>query len=114
MTERWLQGLHKKDYTKLLTTYGEEGVKALSQATPSRTGLTANSWYYEIRQDPGCVRIDWLNSNVHDGVNIAILLQYGHATGNGGYVEGIDYINPAMRSVFEKLAGDLWEEVNGL
>lgn len=95
----------------LLKQYGEKGVSALRQATPKDTGETANSWYYTVEKYSGGVKLSWRNSNVVDGVPIAIILQYGHATKNGSYVSGIDYINPAIRPIFEDMASKLWEEV---
>lgn len=95
----------------MLQKYGREGVRALSSATPIDSGKTANSWDYEIKQYQGGARISWTNSNVVDGVPIAIILQYGHGTRNGGYVQGRDYINPAIQPIFDKLAKDVWEEV---
>ena len=94
-----------------LDKYGLEGVAALSAATPKESGLTANSWYYEIERSKDSVSISFHNSNVNKGVPIAIILQYGHGTRNGGYVEGIDYINPAIQPLFNKIAEDAWEEV---
>lgn len=94
-----------------LAQLGEQGVRALSDATPERTGTTASSWYYEIEDKNGTIKIAWLNSNIVDGVPIAIIIQYGHATGTGGYVEGIDYVNPAMRPLFEEIADKAWREV---
>lgn len=95
-----------------LDKYGIAGVDALADATPKRTGLTANSWYYEIIRDENGVRIEWRNRNVKEGwANVAVLLQYGHATGTGGWVEGIDYINPALRPIFETIADNAWKEV---
>lgn len=94
-----------------LDKYGKEGVRALSQATPKESGKTASSWYYEIHHDKGSSSISFHNSNINDGVPIAILLQYGHGTGWGGYVQGKDYINPAIQPVFEKIAREAWEEV---
>lgn len=92
--------------------YGEEGVAALSLATPVDSGLTASSWYYEISKTDTGVKIVFRNSNIQNGwAPIAILLQYGHATRNGGYVQGRDYINPAIQPVFDKLAEDAWKEV---
>lgn len=92
--------------------YANEGVNALSSATPVDTGLTAKSWDYEISNTDTSTTIYWKNSNVVNGVPIAVLIQYGHGTKNGGYVEGIDYINPALRPIFEKMAQDAWKEVN--
>lgn len=91
--------------------YGEMGVEALRDNTPKDSGKTAQSWYYRIDRKKDQVVIEWLNSNINDGVPIAVIIQYGHGTGNGGYVRGIDYINPAMRNVFNKIAEDAWEEV---
>lgn len=103
-----------KEVVKLgdLDKYGRAGVAALSSATPKDTGKTASSWYYEIKNQNGVATINFYNSNINDGVPIAIILQYGHATGNGGWVEGVDYINPAMRPIFDKIANDAWKEVS--
>lgn len=90
---------------------GREGVDALAAATPVDTGLTASSWSYEIQMDESSYGITWVNTNVNKGVNIALILQTGHGTRNGGYVKGIDYINPALKPVFDKFAEDLWGEV---
>lgn len=97
-----------------LDKYGREGVAALSSATPVRTGLTANSWYYEIEHQNGSVSIIFNNSNVNKGVPIAIILQYGHGTRNGGWVRGKDYINPAIQPIFDRIAKEAWEEVTKL
>lgn len=94
-----------------LDRYGEEGVRALADATPKDTGLTASSWEYKIVWGEGSVSITFNNTNIQNGVPIALVLQYGHATRNGGYVQGIDYINPALRPLFEKLAEEAWKEV---
>lgn len=95
-----------------LDKYGQMGVEALQKATPKDTGKTADSWYYDIVYENGRISIEWNNSNVvNDWCNIAIILQFGHATGTGGWVEGIDYINPALRPVFDKIAKGAWEEV---
>lgn len=110
-TEKFLKKLSKKVSDKTLKKYGEAGVAALSAATPVDTGLTASSWYYEIVRTKTGLTIEFHNSNVQRGVPIAIILQYGHATRNGGWVEGIDYINPALKPVFDKMASDLWKEV---
>lgn len=95
----------------ILEQYGEKGVNALRMATPKETGETANSWHYTIEKYPGGIKVVWSNSHIVDGVPIAIILQYGHATKSGTYVTGVDYINPAIRPVFEDLASKLWEEV---
>lgn len=95
----------------LLDKYGREGVAALQAATPKDTGKTSESWYYKIERKNGSVSLTFHNSNQNKGVHIAIILQYGHATGNGGYVEGVDYINPALRPIFDKIAEEAWKEV---
>ena len=102
-----------KETVKLgdLNKYGREGVAALSSATPVDTGKTASSWYYTIEQKEGSVSITFHNSNIQNGVPIAIILQYGHGTGTGGWVEGRDYINPAIQPIFDKIAEDAWKEV---
>ena len=97
---------------QILRRYGEEGVRALSLATPKDTGETASSWYDQIKEDKTSTTIEWLNRHVEDGVPIAVILQYGHGTNGGGYVEGIDYINPAMRPLFEEIANSVWKEVS--
>lgn len=94
-----------------LDKYGKEGVFALASATPVDTGLTASSWSYKVFRNEGSARITFYNSNIQNGVPIAIILQYGHGTKNGGWVEGRDYINPALQPVFDKLANDAWREV---
>ena len=93
--------------------YGQLGVEALAAATPKRTGKTAASWYYKIKRSNGAVTIEWCNSNTNKGENIAVLIQYGHSTRQGAYVRGRDYINPAMKEVFNQIASDLWKEVIG-
>lgn len=105
-----------KEAVKLgdLNRYGREGIELLASATPKESGLTANSWYYEITHENGSSSISFHNSNINKGVPIAIILQYGHGTRNGGWVEGIDYINPAIRPLFEKIAQDAWKEVTKL
>lgn len=95
-----------------LDRYGREGVSVLATATPIDTGQTAKSWQYTITHRPGSVVLSFYNSNIENGVPIAIILQYGHATGTGGWVEGRDYINPAIRPVFDRLANDAWKEVS--
>lgn len=95
----------------LLDKYGREGIAALQAATPKDTGKTSESWYYKIERKNGSVSLTFHNSNQNKGVPIAIILQYGHATRNGGYVEGVDYINPALRPIFDKIAEEAWKEV---
>lgn len=97
-----------------LDKYGREGVAALASATPVESGLTATSWNYEIVRGKGSVSIQFYNSNIQNGVPIAIILQYGHGTGTGGWVEGRDYINPAVRPLFDKIANNAWREVTKL
>ena len=94
-----------------LDKYGREGVAALASATPVDTGLTASSWSYEITNKNGIITISFLNSNVQNGVPIAIILQYGHGTGTGGWVQGRDYINPAIQPIFDKIVDNAWREV---
>lgn len=95
----------------ILHKYGRLGVEALRDATPKESGLTAESWSYEIEETDTNSRIIWKNSHVNNGQVIAVLLQYGHGTGTGGYVEGRDYINPAIQSIFERMADEAWKEV---
>ena len=95
----------------ILDKYGKKGVAALSSATPVDTGLTASSWFYKIENKNGIAKIEFHNSNVQKGVSIALILQYGHGTRNGGYVVGRDYINPAIQPVFDELAENAWKEV---
>ena len=97
-----------------LNKFGEQGVAALSAATPVNTGETASSWYYEIKNQNGKATISFCNSNIENGVPIAIILQYGHGTRNGGYVEGRDYINPAIQPLFDQIAENAWREVTKL
>lgn len=113
-TERFLNRLKHRAYLNALEKYGQMGVEALSAATPIETGRTASSWTYQIEHSRGHATISWLNTNVNKNVNIAIILQYGHGTGTGGYVRGRDYINPAMRPVFDKIAEMAWKEVTSL
>ena len=94
-----------------LNKYGRQGVEALKAATPVDSGETANSWYYEIKRQNGVVSIEFNNSHINNGVPIAIILQYGHGTNNGGWVEGRDYINPVIQPLFDKIAEDAWKEV---
>lgn len=114
ITRRFLIGAKKINYRKILEAYGREGVQALASATPVDTGATSKSWGYEISSSIGSHTITWTNSNVVNGVPIAIILQYGHATRNGGFVQGRDYINPALRPIFNKIANAAWEEVTKL
>ena len=111
-TERFLKKAQKSDFFKHLEVYGQMGVDALASATPVDSGLTADSWSYEISKNADDLAIYWTNSNVEKGYfNIALMLQLGHGTRNGGYVEGRDYINPAIQPIFDKIAEDAWREV---
>lgn len=96
---------------QIFKKYGEMGVDALRKATPKDTGRTSESWYYEVKEDKSGITIEWSNRNINDYVNIAVIIQYGHGTGTGGYVKGVDYINPAMKPVFDKIVDGLWKEV---
>jgi hypothetical protein len=108
--EKLKEGIKMGDLDK----YGRAGVEALSSATPKDTGQTASSWYYEIKRSNGSVSIQFKNSNVHEGVQIAVILQYGHGTGTGGWVEGRDYINPAIQPIFDEIANNAWKEVTSV
>lgn len=96
----------------VLEKYAQKGVEVLAEATPKRTGLTANSWNYEIEENSRGYKITWTNSNVNEGYPIALLIQYGHGTKNGGYVQGTDYINPAIGEIFEQFIAEIWKEVS--
>ena len=108
---RYLEKVKNAARIGVLDKYGREGVAALSSATPVESGKTANSWYYEIKRQNGSISLEFNNSNVNKGVPIAIILQYGHGTGTGGWVEGRDYINPAIQPIFDKIAENAWKEV---
>lgn len=110
-TDRFLHNIISMHYRHKLNAYGERGVKALQSATPEDSGETKGSWSYEIVERPGSLSIYWRNDHINDGVNIAVILQYGHATRNGGWVEGIDYINPALKPIFQQISDDVWKEV---
>ena len=111
---RYLERTGKGSYLAFLDKYGREGVKALQSATPIDTGLTANSWYYKIEESKGSISIVFLNSNIQNGIPIAVILQYGHGTRNGGWVEGRDYINPTIQPIFDEIANKAWREVTKL
>lgn len=111
---RYLEKVNKTVKLKDLDKYGQEGVKALASMTPVDTGLTAQSWYYKIENKNGTISITFFNSNIQNGVPIAIILQYGHGTRNGGWVQGRDYINPAIQPIFDKILNDAWREVTKL
>lgn len=113
-TEQLLKKAVGKNYRSILENYARQGVNALSSATPKDSGFTAASWTYEITIDGNGISITWNNTHIEKGyANIAILIQYGHGTRNGGYVQGRDYINPALRPIFDKMANDVWKEVIG-
>lgn len=113
-TEHFLEKLKKGDIYKHLDQLAQLGVTALKENTPIDTGKTSISWDYEVKITGKEATISWINTNVNDGENVAILLQYGHGTGTGGYVHGRDYINPAMKTVFDKIAEEVWKEVMDL
>lgn len=110
-TERLFQKLSRFEINNVLDKYGQMGVSALSAATPTSSGETANSWDYVVEKTNSGYAIAWTNSNNNQGVNIALILQTGHGTGTGGYVKGIDYINPALKPIFDQLANEAWQEV---
>lgn len=110
-TEKFLKFIARGGQYANIAPAAQRGVEALRSATPAATGLTAASWSYEMSQSPGQVKIGWANSNVHNGFHVASAIQYGHGTGTGGYVPGQDYINPAMRPVFDEIANDVWKAV---
>lgn len=110
-TEKFLNKMKKNDLYKSLKPYAEQGVSALASATPIDSGRTASCWEYKISRSRNSVKIEWKNTNVNKGVPIAIILQYGHGTRNGGYVQGRDYINPAIRPIFDKITEEVWKEV---
>jgi hypothetical protein len=113
-TERFLSNATRIKAHSILENYARLGVNELAAATPVDTGVTADSWGYEIRTTRKGYTINWTNSNVNNGVPIVILIQYGHGTGNGGYVQGRDFINPAIQPVVDKIVQNLWEEVSRL
>lgn len=113
-TVNYLQKLKNAKIIRILEKYGQEGVAALSSATPIDSGTTASSWYSTVEVGPTSAKLIFCNSNVNKGVNIAIILQYGHGTGTGGWVEGRDYINPAIQPIFDKLVENAWGEVTRL
>jgi hypothetical protein len=110
-TDRLLASLGKLDISSVLHSFGQQGVDALARATPVESGLTAASWDFEVTQTSSKWTITWLNHHVNQGVPIAVILEYGHGTGTGGYVQGRDYINPAMRPIFDQIAQQAWKAV---
>lgn len=113
-TKKFLEKAKESVRLGLLDRYGREGVAALSSATPVDTGLTAKSWYYTVKHDRESATITFSNSNIQNGVPVAIILHYGHGTSTGGWVQGRDYINPAIRPIFDRIANDAWREVTKL
>lgn len=113
-SKKWLTRLERAEFYKRVSTIAAQGTSALSSATPVDSSKTAMSWSHKVTITRTSCRVEWLNSNVNQGVPIAIILQYGHGTGTGGYVAGRDYINPAIRPIFEKIATDVWNEVTRL
>lgn len=109
--ESFLKTMSQGDIYKELDKYGQMGVNALAAATPTDTGLAALSWGYEIERTKGSCTITWTNHDVEEGFPVAIMLQYGYGTGTGGYVRGQDYINPALRPIFDKIAESVWKAV---
>jgi hypothetical protein len=109
--EKYLSKLKALELAAVLNKYGSLGVAALSNATPMESGETAHSWFFTTVSRPGYYSIRWHNSHIEDGIPIAVILQYGHGTGTGGYVEGRDYIMPAMRPIFDQIAAEAWREV---
>lgn len=110
-TERWFNRILRKDYMNIIADYANRGIEALKEATPENSGKTAESWNYEIVSGKDRTTLYFTNDNIENGVNVAILLIYGHATRNGAYVEGVDFVTPALRPIFKELADKIWREV---
>ena len=110
-TESFLRNAPKANIRGILESLGQRGVQALSSGTPQESGLAANSWYYEVKRTRGGWEIIWSNSDIESGFPVAVMLQYGHATGTGGWVQGRDYINPAIKPIFEEIADRAWKAV---
>ena len=111
-TNRFLKKLKEFQIRRVLEKYGQKGVSALASATPVRTGTTSRSWMYKIESNEDSHTIYWTNTNENRGVNIALILQYGHGTGRGGYVSGRDYINPAIQPIFDAIVEEAWKELS--
>ena len=109
--ERFLKKANTLDLASIMRACGEEGVLALESATPVETGLAAASWSYEVESSGGVYSISWLNTDIENGFNVVIALQYGHGTGTGGYVQGRDFINPAIKPIFDQIADRVWKAV---
>jgi hypothetical protein len=110
-TEAFLRKIQKLNVDSVLQSAGAKGVAALAKSTPRDSGLAANSWTFEVKKSSGGIEIDWTNTDDENGFKVALMIQYGHGTGTGGYVHGIDYINPAMRPVFDQIAETVWKAV---
>lgn len=110
-TKNFLRNLRLNQELNWLEKYGEQGIEALAEMTPKDTGLTAASWYYQIVRDEEGFKLQFCNSNIKDYVPIAIIIQYGHATKSGSWVEGVDYINPAIKPIFDEISNKIWKEV---
>jgi hypothetical protein len=110
-TTKYLEYLKSNQMFSGFDSYGRRGVDALSSATPRDTGKAASSWGYRVEHKPGRHSIEWFNTDIEGGVNVAIIIQYGHGTGTGGYVAGIDYINPVIRPLFTDILNDVWRQV---
>lgn len=113
-TEKFFRNVTKSKYLHIFEKYGREGINALESVTPIDSGETSKSWDYKITRTKSGIKISWVNTNVVDGVPIAIILQYGHGTRNGGYVQGRDYINPVIRPIFDKITMEIWKEVTSV
>lgn len=112
-TRRFLKKASDNKIFNSLVRYAQEGVEALAAATPVESGKTADSWRYEVAYSNGAAKINWINDNINEGQVIALLIQYGHGTGTGGWVEGRDYINPAIQPIFDEIRDKIWKEVTG-
>jgi hypothetical protein len=110
-TEKYLRSLQKLDIGRIVSNQAQRGVIALAGSTPTDSGLASSSWGYEITKTATSVTIGWTNSDVENGYPVAVMIQYGHGTGTGGFIQGIDYINPAMRPIFESIAETVWKAV---
>lgn len=111
---KYLNNLKNVSYSSIVNKYGQRGVAALASATPMDTGLTASSWYHKVVEQNGRIEIQFCNSNIQNGCPIAIVLQLGHGTGTGGWVEGRDYINPSIQPIFDEITNEAWREVTNL
>ena len=111
-TEKFLKRSIISNYNSIFEKYGKEGVRLLSSATPVDTGKTSESWTYEVKKSKSGISIEWSNSNVVNGVQIAVIIQYGHGTQNGAYIQGQDYINPVIKPLFDILTNDIWKDVS--